>query len=299
MSAKKRKKKEEKPAQAPELEVKEMEEQESGQAPEPEKTDQEPAREPQEEAPGKKEKSSPADLRVVKCPVCGGEGEERKKRDKTAICKCSDCGLLFQNPHPSLNLLASQRNEGFQDAMVKPHGSEIREQSKVAVEVMKGFHKHTSGRPAALNSFGKNVLDVQCGLGFRLREFQRYGWEVYGADTSNHAVLYAKACALDARKTAFEAAEFKSNMFDLVLFCGNFGELPDPKQAVAKLLDILKPKGLVFIRQDKLDEESFSDLQLFYFDQDSMRRVLVSNGFEVVEEGQDGSGFLFWLERKK
>ena len=298
MSAKKKKKKEEESAQAPEPEVKETEEQKSEQAPEHEKADQEPTQESQEEAADEKKEAEPSDLRVVKCPVCGGEGEERKKGDKTAICKCGDCGLLYQNPHPSRSFLVSQRSSGFQDAMIKPHGSEIREQSKVAVDIMKGYHKHTSGRPAALNSFGKNALEVQCGLGFRLREFQKYGWEVYGVDTSSHAVQYAKACALDARKATLEAAEFKGNMFDLVLFCGNFGELPDPKQAVAKLLDVLKPKGLVFIQQDEVDEESFSDHQLFYFDQEAMRRVLVSNGFEVVEEGKDDSGFFFWLERK-
>ncbi len=246
-----------------------------------------------------KKKTEEENLRIVRCPVCDGAGEEYKKDEKLTICKCQDCGLLFQNPRPSLGYLALQRNERFRDAMTKSHGAQIREQSKIATEIMKGFHKHTSGRSAVLNSFGKNILDVNCELGFRLREFQKYGWNVYGIDTSKNAVEYAKACALEVSEAWLDTVKFKTNMFDLILFWNNFGELPDPKQSVNMLSDILKPKGLIFIHLEEINEEDFENKRLFYFDQDSLRQLFMKNGFKVIHEDKEDSGFFFWIEKKE
>ena len=98
------------------------------------------------------------------------------------ICRCEDCGLLFQNPRPSLGYLATERNRLYEDAIEKPHGHEIKDQAEIARIIMKGYHHRNSGRPAVLNAFGKHVLDVNCGLGLRLREFQKYGWDIHGID---------------------------------------------------------------------------------------------------------------------
>ena len=234
-------------------------------------------------------------VRTVHCPVCDGGGGEFKKTGDISICKCEDCGLLFQNPRPSLGYLAVQRNGRFQNAMTEPHGARIREESRAALEIMKGFHKYTSGRPAALNSFGKNVLDVNCELGFRLREFQKYGWEIYGVDTSRNAALYAKACALDVKEGWLDTVDFKPDMFDLVIFRDNFGELPNPKETVKKLSGLLKPRGLVYVHERDFQEKDIDPARLFYFDQDCMRRLFMENGFTVIEEEKDDEGFFFWF----
>ena len=237
-------------------------------------------------------------VRTVRCPVCDGGGGEFKKTGDLSICKCEDCGLLFQNPRPSLGYLAVQRDGRFRNAMTEPQGSRIKEQSQVALEVMKGFHKHTSGREAALNSFGKNVLDVNCGHGFRLREFQKYGWDIYGVDTSRNAVEYGRACALDVKEGWLDTAGFKPGMFDLVIFRDNFGELPDPGEAVKKLSGLMKPKGLVYVHEMDFHEKEIEPGRLFYFDQDCMRRLFMENGFTVIEEEKDDEGFFFWFGKK-
>jgi SAM-dependent methyltransferase len=241
-------------------------------------------------------KSEP--VRTVRCPVCDGGGVDFKKTGNLTVCKCEDCRLLFQNPRPSLGYLTVQRNGRFQNAMTEPHGSRIREQSLVAIEVMKGFHKHTSGREAALNSFGKAVLDVNCGHGFRLREFQRYGWDISGIDTSRNAVEYAKACALDVKEAWLDTAGVKPGAFDLVVFNDSFGEMSDPKEAVRKLSELLKPKGLVYVHEKDFQETDLDPNRLFYFDQECMRRLFMENGFTPLEEEKDDSGFHFWFGRK-
>lgn len=253
--------------------------------PQKEQRSTEPEAEPLKEQP----------VRTVRCPVCDGGGGEHTKTGDLSVCKCEDCGLLFQNPRPSLGYLAVQRNNRFQNAMIEPQGSRIREQSLAAMEIMKGFHKHTSKREAALNSFGKNVLDVNCGHGFRLREFQKYGWEIYGIDTSRNAVEYAKACALDVKEDWLDTAGFKNSMFDLVLFRDNFGEVPDPGEAVKKLSGLLKTKGLVYVQERDFHEKEIDPGRLFYFDADCLRRLFMENGFTVLEEEKDDEGFYFWF----
>ena len=253
---------------------------------------------PEEELEDQSPEPQVEPVRTVRCPVCDGGGADFKKTEGLTVCKCEDCGLYFQNPRPSLGYLAVQRNNRFKNAMTGSHGTEIKEQSHAALEVMKGFHKHASGREAALNSFGKNVLDVNCEHGFRLREFQKYGWTPYGIDTSRNAVEYAKACYLDVKEAWLDTAGFKGNMFELVMFWDNFGALPDPKQAILKLDEILKPRGLVLVHLREINE-TFDDKELFYFSSDALRRLFMENGFIMLEEEKDETGFYFWIGRKK
>ena len=258
-------------------------------------TAEEDVKEPETPAP------DPGEIpkRVVRCPVCGGSGEDHAKQEDIFVCKCEDCGLLFQNPRPSVGYLAGLRDRRFEGVMLKPHGREIREQSEIAREIMKGYHHRTSGRPAVLNAFGKHVFEVNCGLGIRLREFQRYGWTIDGIDTSRNAVEYAKGCSLDVELLWLDTATFRVHTFDLILFWDNFCGLADPVHAVEMCAFILKPEGLVYVHIPVVDKETFNEEILFYFDPDSLRRVFMQNGFTVSLENHDESGYFFWFRKKE
>lgn len=297
---KRKRRKKKKPEETETEEMKNMEPEdtppEDGNLGNPETGDAPPTEEniPEPDLPVEK-KPPEEQKRIVRCPVCDGSGMEQEQKDGVTVCKCEDCGLLFRNPRPSLGILAEQRNKAFQNAMSSSHGKKIREQSRIAVDIMKAYHHLTSGRPAALNAFGKKVLDVNCGLGLRLREFQKYGWDVYGIDTSANAVQYAKACALDAQQEFLDAVPFKDGMFDLVLFWDNFGDLGDPVEAVEVLSRILKSSGLLYVH---LGEPSESE-QLFCFDPDSLRRVFMQNRFTAILENEDDQGYFFWFRKKE
>lgn len=233
-------------------------------------------------------------VRHVRCAVCDGTGEELEAEGEERLCRCGNCGLRFVNPRTSKGYLALQRDKLFGNAMLKRHGAEIKNESKNAVEVMKSFFMHLQGKPAARNGFGRNVLDVQCELGFRLREFQKYGWNADGIETSKNAIEYATACAIDVREGWFDALTYPSK-FDLVLFWEIFGDLPDPKKAVGRLKEILKPTGLAFVRMPS-DQEAHV---LFHFDIDSLRRLFAQVGFEFVEEKEEDGCLSVWVRHKQ
>ena len=153
----------------------------------------------------------------VRCPVCDGSGEEPPEGAGPGYVRCEGCGIFFLKKRPSLGELASQREDLFKRAFALPLNEERRRSHEQAVAAMRGYFRETAGKPAALNAFGKNLLEVDCGLGFRLRAFQSYGWTAAGTETSATAFEYARRQSLDVRHGWFSDAGFGR-----VSFCNCF-----------------------------------------------------------------------------
>lgn len=230
----------------------------------------------------------------VRCPVCGGEGTYHGKPNKSGLAECEGCRLLFMGDPPPREDLTARRESRFAGAWTADNSKEARADGEKALEAMVGFFFHTEGKPAARNAFGRNVLDVGCGLGFRLRRFQDHGWNPYGIDPSDTAVEIARASSLEAQKGWFDATERFPDRFDLVMFHGTLGCLPEPLEAVRKLDGILRPRGLVFVN---LAGEPVSD-HLFSFEGETLRRLFMENGFTALEEGEGEGGAFAWFCRK-
>ncbi len=241
----------------------------------------------------KKKKEGPLPPRVM-CPVCGGKGVFGDP-GKDGLCECEGCGLIYAGSPPSRKTLALARDRRFAGAWDGAHDGSVRPATLYAQDVMASFFAHTAGMEAVLNGFDRNILDAFCGLGFRLREFQRYGWDVYGVDPGPEAVQYGQGCFLDVREAWFDEDKLPEVRFDLVLFAGGFSCLPDPVGAVKRLDKLLRPGGLVFVG---LAGEPLS-ARLFHFDGETLRRVFMENGFQVLEEGERDSEAFAWFARKK
>ena len=214
---------------------------------------------------------------------------------KDGLCECEGCKLIFVGSPPSRTALAAERNKRFTGAWRGAHDSKVRGETEAAAEIMAGYFAHTQNRRAVLNAFDRNVLDAACGLGFRLREFQRYGWYVYGLDPSAEAAEYAQACFLDVRQGWIDEGASPDRTYDLVLFAGGFGGIPDPVEAIKRLQKILRPGGLVFV---SIGGDPIS-ATLFHYSGESLRRLFMENGFQVLEEGEAEGKPFAWFARKK
>ncbi|HXD87485.1 MAG TPA: class I SAM-dependent methyltransferase [Urbifossiella sp.] len=95
---------------------------------------------------------------------------------------------------------------------------------------------------------GKKLLDVGCGRGLRLLEFRRLGFDVHGLDVQADVVRYLQEelnipaeCADVSAMNRFHAP----NSFDLITTFFLIEHIPDVREALAAMFELLKPGGWV------------------------------------------------------
>jgi SAM-dependent methyltransferase len=245
-------------------------------------------------------KATPSLPPRVRCPVCGGKGMPTEGDGEEGMCRCPACKLEFVGSPPPRRVLAEMRGKLFEGAWTADNGPAVRRDRGCAEAVMSGYFNLLEGKPAPRNGFDRNVLDVAAGLGFRLREFQNLGWNVYGLDPAATAVEFAKGCFLDVKPGWFDepgpgsADHRQAAHFDLVLFVDAFGLLPEPLAALSSLEKILKPRGLVYVREPAESPTG----RLFRYGLGSLKRLFTDHGFKAVEEAEQETGCSAWFCRK-
>jgi len=102
----------------------------------------------------------------------------------------------------------------------------------------------------------KRVLDVGCGLGNNLLPLLRYGFDVFGLDSSREAIektreLLAKEGEKKERAlvASFSEIPFDNNCFDAVLSIQTLqhGKEAEIKQGVSEITRVLRPTGMIFV----------------------------------------------------
>ncbi len=111
---------------------------------------------------------------------------------------------------------------------------------------------HLPGRPELL------VLDVGCGTGYSLKWLrEKLGTRAtFGVDISPHASVFWSEQGLDTAAIASaHQIPFKSEAFDLVTCFDVIYQLPgaDAETAISEMHRVLKPGGLLFIREPAYD----------------------------------------------
>ena len=234
--------------------------------------------------------------RRVRCPVCTGHGETTEADSQ--VCRCGDCQVVFRNPRPSAGEILARRDERFAGSLTRNHAATIREESRTAVEAMRGYHRMTSGKDAPLNAFGKHVLDMGCGLGFRLREFEKYGWTASGLEPSANAAAYTQAVALHAVRADLDAP--LPGPFDFVLLESVLEEVPEPAKVIAVVKDALAPRGIVYVAVAASDgDASIAEDCLYTFGEEGLRRLLMTAGFAAPEVRKEDAVLRMWFRRKE
>jgi len=249
----------------------------------------------------------------VSCPVCDGPGEDGPCE---GLSTCGDCGSVFLGERPSKGELARIRDERFKETLFKPGPRRRPDARERALQVMRGYFLELYGKPAALNGFNRGILEVNCGPGLRLRAFQDYGWTVAGTETSAVAFKYAGQKRLDVAHGWPVTAGLGGARFDLALLCGCLGEIPGVRDLVGWLAELLKPGGLVCVKDEPLVPESveppraetepvetepvrlveIAPPSVYRFTADAVRKLFCRDRFAFVsEEFFDGTG-TFWFQ---
>ena len=96
---------------------------------------------------------------------------------------------------------------------------------------------------------GLTLLEVGCNAGFLLRKFEEKGIDVFGIEPNREAVEFARHVneLSEVELSMLEDVEGEGRLYDAVILIQTFEHLADPLRGLAKIKDLLKEDGLLFI----------------------------------------------------
>jgi SAM-dependent methyltransferase len=238
------------------------------------------------------------------CEICGSsenrplfEGGDIRywvhPERKFQVVQCSKCGLAYLNPRPAAEAIGEYYPEDDYWALlsddvqgdVKPEA--VHESLKEIVsEVSRQFPQ-----PASL-------LDVGCGGGLLIKTFRALGWDVAGIDPSPKVVSVLKEKFGLRVECAYAENPPPMGKFKLVSLNNVLEHLHHPSAALKTIrTELLADDGLLMIivpNFGSLQARYFKNLwngcdlprHLYQFTEQSLGKLLESNGFSIVRQAR-------------
>jgi SAM-dependent methyltransferase len=228
----------------------------------------------------------------VPCALCGGmETALMYIKTRYGIGRCVRCGLIYANPRaPHPKILHRYSRDYFWNEYLPSlgvvDGHFDLEQFDLRYRYMLGLLSSASR--------GRRLLEVGCGAGFFLKAAERAGWQVQGIELSAEASQFAiERLNLPIRRERAEEAPIPPGSFDAAAMFDVIEHLFEPRAVLAAIARALEPGGTLVINTPNVDSltrhllgESWAVLSplehLYYFNEDTLRRLLEATGFEQV-----------------
>jgi 2-polyprenyl-3-methyl-5-hydroxy-6-metoxy-1,4-benzoquinol methylase len=172
---------------------------------------------------------------MKKCPICNGPGEKERRVGKYCLLKCRDCSFVYANVTDEE---IEQVNFNFGDS-VKCHYCEV--QSGIDVLWFERISKSlTQGKG------GLKVLDIGCGNGVLLRQFQKRGCVCFGSDPSPWAREYAEQYGY-TMLGRIEQASIAPNFFDIITATSTLEHVARPLEHLKHVVAAVKEGGIIYL----------------------------------------------------
>lgn len=234
---------------------------------------------------------------TIKCNICGSDSYDivvkpsKKIIDPTKIIsasggimgtqqivKCKSCGLCYVNPRIKSNIVINSYSEA-DDSLYASQAEGRTNTFKESLKFIEKYH-HTKGR----------ILDIGAAAGFFLKVAKDAGWETCGVEPSKWSSSYAnKNYHVNVEQGTLSEAKFKNNYFDVITIWDVLEHVSDPTQELKEIYRILKPGGMLVINYPDFGTPMAKiagskwwfllSVHLFYFDQKSIRNLLLKQGF--------------------
>jgi SAM-dependent methyltransferase len=231
------------------------------------------------------------------CPLCGGTAAAylQDTRDlHYGIAglwnyeRCRDCGVVFLNPAPTQEFLASAYDDSYysyQDFSPEPR-------LKRWLRRVFFFAPGATGDP--LFARPGRVLDIGCGSGEFLYRMKQAGWRTHGVELSGKAARIGNEhYQLNIHAGTLSSASLLDGDFDYIRLNHSFEHIPDPLPTLALIHRLLAADGLLFIGVPNVDgwqARAFGKhwwnlgppVHPFNYSRRTLTRMLEQHGFDVI-----------------
>ncbi|MCZ7586601.1 MAG: glycosyltransferase [Deltaproteobacteria bacterium] len=233
------------------------------------------------------------DEQSLPCPSCGQTDKtlEYSGTRSGRVARCAACGMVFSiSPPPKENLPPAFTDD--------PDAYLANARHRLGV-LNRSLTPHPSTALGASASSPVTLLDVGCFDGHFAAAAAKLGFDVTGVEPVAEAAAKARARhGLDVRVGAFENADLPAGAFDAVSFIHVFEHLKNPRTALARARQVLKPGGYLLIELPAYDalvrklvgrrwRQFISDHDRFYTGP-VLRALLESEEFAVLHDAKVG-----------
>ena len=195
-------------------------------------------------------------MEQVVCNLCGStEAMTRyvlpdwllERKDVVAtFVECKYCGLVYQNPRPTLAEMPQHYPPQYQ--MYQPVSEGDTASGLLNFAIRYGIAKRV--RFVTRYRRAGRLLDVGCATGVFLQGVRSTGqWEVEGVEMSEYAAQTARDLYhLQVYQGTLEQAAFADESFDAVTLWDVLEHLHDPRASLCEIRRILKSDGILVLR---------------------------------------------------
>ncbi len=229
-----------------------------------------------------------------RCGCCGEMAQlaPRFTKNGYAIVRCRVCGLQYVSQLPAPAELRALYGEAFFHVGRKFSGD------PASAGLLNARHRVEAVR--LLPGVGRRRwLDVGCATGDFVACAASVVDEVSGIELSAFAAKKARARDLDVTTGDFLQAEVTRAAFDVVSMWDYIEHVSDPAANIEKAFEVLHPGGYLAITTGDVDSlvarlmGRFWHLMipprhLYFFSPVTMRRLLTTAGFDLVQVGRPG-----------
>jgi len=227
------------------------------------------------------------DIEYINCIFCNSNDTdslfEIKERlfgkEKFAIVRCKNCGLIYTNPRPMAKQMSKYYPEhyppfqfSYPDPLFPPENNALRRiknnLKKRILRIHYGYFANIKTEPFK-SSFlraitvllkyrigwifppyeeGGKVLDMGCATGHYLAKLRDLGWETYGIEPDPKSSSWARErLGLNVITGKLEDGNFPENYFDVITLWHTLEHVDDPLSTLKEIYRILRKEGLIIL----------------------------------------------------
>lgn len=235
------------------------------------------------------------DKKYDTCPICRSAAIHHYHSDyrDNDIYKCNNCGAQFMNPVYSDAYLAE-----YYAGYITPEYTQktIDEQHEVCKQNFAAIHRFKPDKG--------EMLDFGLGNGTYASYARELGWQVSGYDVDcTTTEQLTKKMAMDIRCGDFDKLDWDVKKFDLIYAHHVVEHLKDPLTRLKSFHTIMQPDGFLYIgvpnisawgsrlkffleklglKKSRVGKYYDSEHHIFYYNPESLKRLLDMAGFKVV-----------------